>query len=135
VQEENPPERRSIDVAPLVERRKPEDTPLILLLQLVHDDVKHVKTHVAGLDTKLTNHMTDETLTLAEEIATLMNKAFPEGDPLGHRKHHEAVIKAAEARAAFWEKMLNEVTSKGLLGILGLAALWIWTGILKGPMK
>lgn len=114
-------------------KSRPDETPLVLLLQLVHDDVKQVKTHVSSLDTKLSNHMTDETLTLAEEIASLMNKAFPEGDPLGHRKHHEAVIKAAEARAAFWEKMLSEVTSKGLIGILTLAVLWVWTGLLKGP--
>lgn len=104
-----------------------------VLLSLLHDDVKTVKVGITALDTRLSNHMKDETLELAEAIASIMNKSFPEGDPLGHRKHHELSIKAAEDKAAFWKRMRDEVTRWGLLGVLGWLSFVAWTAFIKGP--
>ena len=120
-----------MEIFPAAERRS-ESSALLALVQLVHDDVKQ-------FDEKLTRHMTNETMELAAEISALMQSAFPEGDPLGHRKHHEAVIRAAEAKAIFWTKMRDEILSKGLLGIMGLMLVWagraLWVAFLQGPGK
>jgi hypothetical protein len=64
-----------------------------------------------------------------------MADAFPEADPVGHRKHHEAVIKAAEDRAAFWAKMRFELTRWGLIGFVAWAGTQLWQAALQGPHK
>jgi len=96
---------------------------IIMLLKIVHDKIE-------AMDVKLTRHIHDETLTLAEEIAHLMNKSFPQGDPEGHRAYHEASIKRAEANADFWEKMRFEISKWGLIGFtgwfIGMIALSVW---------
>jgi hypothetical protein len=104
-----------------------------VLIHLLHDDIKTVKSCVATLDGRLSKHMTDETLELAEAIATIMNKSFPEGDPHGHRRHHELSIKAAEDKAAFWKKMRDEISKYGLIGIIGWVAFVAWAAFVKGP--
>jgi hypothetical protein len=101
---------------------------IIQLVTEIHKDVK-------DLDRKLTEHMTSETTELAEEIAKLMAAAFPIGDPDGHRKHHELVIKQAEARTAFWEKMRFEISRWGLLGFLGWGLVVMWKAFLEGSVK
>jgi hypothetical protein len=65
-------------------------------------------------------------LELAEAIANIMNKAFPEGDSSGHRIHHEMAIKAAEAKAEFWEKMRFEIFRWGLIGFIGWVVVSLW---------
>jgi len=112
-------------VFPSIERRA-NDVILLLLMQQVHDKIE-------AMDARLTQHMTDETLTLAEEIAALMSKAFPQGDPDGHRLEHELRMQAAKDRADFWKKLRDEIMTKGILGLLALAAVWIWAGFLRGP--
>lgn len=104
-----------------------------VLIHLLHDDIKSVKSGVTALDTRLSKHMTDETLELAEAIANIMNKSFPEGDPLGHRRHHELSIKAAEDKAAFWRKMRDEISKYGLIGIVGWLSFVAWAAFVKGP--
>ena len=104
-----------------------------VLIHLLHDDIKTVKSGVTALDTRLSKHMTDETLELAEAIANIMNKSFPEGDPQGHRRHHELSIKAAEDKAAFWKKMRDEVAKYGLIGIIGWLSFVAWAAFVKGP--
>lgn len=98
---------------PPVERRAPS-AELPELVREIHENQ-------LAMDAKLTQHMQEETVEFAHEIAQLMIKAFPEGDPDGHRRHHELVIKQAEARTAFWEKMVFEITRWGLIGFL----LWL----------
>jgi len=115
--------------------RRTETTLLLAMVKNVHDDVKIMHTNLQALDERLTKHMTEETTELAQEITKLMAAAFPEGDPTGHRKHHEAVIAKAEARAAFWRKMLEEITKYGLIGLLGWLALTAWSAFLQGPHK
>ena len=96
---------------------------IIFLLQVVHDKIE-------AMDTKLSQHIHDETLVLAEEIAHLMNKSFPHGDSEGHRAYHEASIKRAEANAEFWSKMRFEISKWGLIGFsgwfIGMVAVSIW---------
>lgn len=103
------------------------------LVQMIHEDVKGVRTSVTSLDNKLEGHMKDETLELAEAIASIMRKAFPEGDPAGHRATHEADIQAAKDKAEFWKKMRFELSRAGLLAFLLWAAVQLWKGALSGP--
>lgn len=115
--------------------RRSETSALLALLQTVHDDVKAMHQNYVDLDHKLTQHMADETMELATEIAKVMSDAFPEGDPKGHRRHHEAVIAKAEARAAFWKKLLEEISKYGLIGFLGWLVTLAWSGFVQGPHK
>ena len=116
---------KEIDIFPAVDRHA-NDQAIMLLMQQVHD-----KVHM--LDERLSKHMTSETLQLAEEITKLMNKAFPEADPEGHRAAHEAWIRKAEKQAAFWDKMLFEITRWGIIGVLGWVIYSLWKSFLTGP--
>ena len=99
---------------------------VLSLLNRIHDS--HVE-----LDKKLTKHMTEETDELAKAITKLMGDAFPEGDPDGHRRHHELVIKQAEEKAKFWSEMRVAAAKWAGLGLLAFAATSMWTNFLKGP--
>jgi hypothetical protein len=108
--------------------RRADNQVLLLMVRSMHTDVN-------SLRADLKQHMTSETSELAEAVAELLKRSFPDGDPDGHRKHHEASIAAAEAKAAFWEKMRFEITRWGLAGFLGWALFALWTAFLKGPVK
>lgn len=45
-------------------------------------------------------------------------KGFPAGDPDGHRRAHDAMIKNAERRAKFWESLSVHLAEKGIWGVL-----------------
>jgi hypothetical protein len=62
-----------------------------------------------------------------------MSKAFPAGDPQGHRAHHEAVIKKAEESAQFWKTMRVELGKWGLLCFVGFMLIAGWKHFLEGP--
>lgn len=119
---------------PMPERRT-ETVLLLSMVKDVHDDVKTLHTTITALDLRLTKHMTEETLELAQEISKMMLIAFPEGDPHGHRKLHEADIDRAKARAAFWRKLLEEITKYGLLGLISWLAITAWSAFVQGPHK
>lgn len=108
---------------PPIDRRTPSSELLIL--------VQEVRTNQEVMTAQLMAVPDD----IAKALAALMKDAFPAGDPDGHRKHHEAVIKAAEEKAEFWKKMRISVTSWGLLGVLGWLLLLAWNGLLQGPHK
>lgn len=116
------------DFTPLVssfhDRRK--DSPMPVLLELV----KQVHASQKALDKRLAHHMNMETGELAEAIAKLMKDAFPEGDPDGHRRHHELVIQREEERAQFWREMRVAAGKWAGLGLLGLLLTLLWTGAL-----
>jgi len=99
------------------ERRKSPTDALVTLIHQVHESVQ-------ALDRKLD-----------KGISSLREDAFPEGDADGHRRHHEAVIKAAEDRAKFWETMRVEIAKWGLIGFLGWALYNLWVSFLMGPHK
>lgn len=107
---------------PSPDRRAPD--ALLLLVQQVHDNQLVLEKKVADVPSEM-----------AKALATLMADAFPEGDPDGHRKHHEAVIKAAEEKAEFWKKMRLAISQWGLIGFLGWAAYALWAAFLQGPHK
>lgn len=102
------------------ERRTNSDA-LLLLVQTVHGDLK-------ALDAKMSTHMTDA-------ISEVLHRAFPAGDPEGHRIAHEKAMQAISDRAEFWRKMLFEVSKYGLLGFLGWLVYVAWVGLLHGPQK
>lgn len=106
------------------EHRK--DDALLLLIKQVHEKIDR-------MELALNQHMTDEPVKIAEEIKELMDKAFPYGDPNGHRAHHEALILKAEQRAEFWKKMTFEISKWGLFGFMGWAAVALWKSFLMGP--
>ena len=85
----------------------------------------------AKLD-KLTEFVRTSTATQAQRLESLAS-GFPDGDPAGHRRYHEAEIKRIEARADFWAKLRLSVTQWGLLGFLGWALVSLWHEFLKGP--
>jgi hypothetical protein len=123
------PDRRVPHAAPYTpERRDTDTTAVIALITEIHRDVK-------DLDKKLTKHMLEETSELAQEIAALMIKAFPEGDPSGHKAAHEAWIKKTESQAAFWEKMKFELVRWGLIAIIGWAVVALWKQFVLGVPK
>ena len=115
-------------IEPELSERRADSAALLILVQQVHADVQ-------VFSKRLDEQRRDEALQLAEAVATLMIKSFPEGDADGHRKAHEAQMKAIEARAEFWKKMLFEVTKYGVIGVLGWLALKIWVAFLAGPSK
>lgn len=86
--------------------------------------VQGVREDVKALDEKLT-----------DSIENVVKKAFPGEDPEGHRRYHEAVILAAEDRAAFWKTMRNEISKYGLIGVVGWACYALWQAFLLGPKR
>lgn len=139
-------ERRESDTdrrarPPEHDRRQAQDNhPLNLLLTKVSDDITTLSKDVKGLNARLSNHMHDETLELAEAVTALMVKAFAGGDPGVHKAWHEAQIQealskaeAAKEKRDFWKKMMFELTKAGLLGFAGWMLITLWRGFLLGP--
>jgi hypothetical protein len=106
------------------ERRKDASAAMIELL-------KNLQQSIDSLNKKFDDHV----VTQKEELITIVDKAFPEGDPDGHRRHHEAVIKEAEDRAQFWSTMRTELAKWGLIGFSGWIVLMAWQAFLQGPHK
>jgi hypothetical protein len=116
-----------IELAPdYADRRKGSPMQLLAL-------VKRIDRNQIKLDEKLSEHMKLETSELAEAISKLMGQAFPEGDPDGHRRHHELVIEQAEARVKFWQEMRVAAAKWLGLGVLTFLAGSAWQQFLKGP--
>jgi hypothetical protein len=55
--------------------------------------------------------------------------AFPEGDIDGHRKYHEAKIRAAVAEEAFWKDLKLDIAKKGAWGLLVIIVGFVMLGI------
>lgn len=49
--------------------------------------------------------------------------AFPEEDPTGHRRYHDAITEKIRARAEFYQKLHVELASKGIWALIGVLAL------------
>ena len=117
------------------ERRESDAPALLLLVQQVATDMRSLDGNLRNLDNKLSVHMTNETKELADAMADILTKSFPEGDAPGHRVLHEAQIAAMAAKAEFWKKLVFEITKYGLIGLIGWLAFVAWTAFLKGPSK
>ncbi len=109
------------------ERRREQDMLFDLLAQQNQklDDLNEAVRDTAN---ELRAHADGETARIAAIAA-----GFPDGDPDGHRRYHEAEIKRIERRADFWQKMRLELAKWGLIGFLGWAAVALWQQALKGP--
>ena len=81
---------------------------------------------------KLTEFVQTSTSAQAQRLESLAS-GFPDGDPIGHRRYHEAEIKRIEARAEFWSKLRLSVTQWGLVGFIGWVLVSLWHEFLKGP--
>ena len=72
-----------------------------------------------------------------DEILSEVRKihgAFPrthdgETDFDGHRQYHEAMIRAAEAQAAFWNELKLDVVKKGVWGAIVIIVGLVITGM------
>lgn len=107
-----------------LDRRK-NDAVLLFLVQQIHDGQ-------AALNKQFVKHTTED---LPATLADLIKSSFPDGDPDGHRRHHEAVIRKAEERAEFWATMRKELGKYGLIGFIGWAGYALWQAFLLGPKK
>lgn len=56
-------------------------------------------------------------------------KGFPDGDPEGHRRAHEALIKRAEERAALYRALREELVKRGVLAFIVLLGTLLCIGI------
>ena len=112
------------DFTPLVRRfnDRRQGSPMPILLELV----KQIHESQKILDKKLTDHMAKESDELAQAVRKILDDSFPEGDPAGHRRYHEASIAKAEAEAKFWQEMRLAATKWAGLGALGFVATALW---------
>lgn len=53
-------------------------------------------------------------------------RGFPDGDPDGHRRAHEALIRKAESRAKFYDDLRGKLAEKGLWALLVLLGVALW---------
>ena len=60
---------------------------------------------------------------------------FPDDDPSSHRIYHEMIIRRAEQRAEFWQRLSVELAKWGLIGFLGWLAAAAYHEAAKGFMK
>lgn len=109
------------------ERRREQDMLFDLLAQQNQklDDLNEAVRDTAN---ELRAHADGETARIAA-----IEAGFPDGDPDGHRRYHEAEIKRIEARAEFRSKLRLSVTQWGLVGFIGWVLVSLWNEFLKGP--
>lgn len=117
----------SRNVTVFADRRKPPESEILIGM------VERLMERMDRYDERLTEHMENEVVEMQAMLDNALNNAFPEGDADGHKRHHEALIKRAEASAEFWAKMKLEITKYGLFGFLGWAGYYLWQAFLKGP--
>ena len=110
----------------MADDQRKNEAVILALVHQIHDKVEL-------LNMKLEQHMNDETTSLAAEIKRLMERAFPDGDPDGHKAAHDAWIKKTEERAEFYKKMTFELSKGGLVVFAGWALLALWRAFLSGP--
>ena len=110
------------------EDRREGDKALVLLLREMLANLKE-------LDSKLTVHIAAEQVELAQAVAGIVIKAFPAGDPEGHRKAHEETMLAIHDRAEFWKKLLFEISKYGVIGLISWLTYTAWAAFLHGPVK
>lgn len=118
-------------------RQDPTSQAVVLLMKDLQKSVEHITTQVTALDRSVTYYRAtqDEAIekAITKAVERAMHNAFPEGDAEGHRRHHEAVIKAAEERAALWKDARSSVAKWGAVGLVGWLLHLAWIGVLAGP--
>jgi len=122
----------SIHDAPFEERRKRESDSMLL-------HIKELQAGVKELSAKMNYHHAIFREEVQKSVEGVFERSFPDGDPEGHRRHHELVIKREEERLQFWTTMKTKLAEWGLIGFAGWAfyALWVAlsAALLKGTAK
>ena len=116
---------------PKLPERRSSDTSAILIL--IHELKLDMASRMSNFETNLKAHMTDETIELAAAIHDAMNKAFPNADAEAHKAYHAILIRKMESQTRLKEKLTEELTRWGLIGILSFVAYSTWAMFLKGP--
>jgi hypothetical protein len=81
-----------------------------------------------GDERRQLSHIEAQLLEIKTCVASI-KLAFPEGDIDGHRKYHEAKIRAAVAEEAFWKDMKLDIAKKGAWGLLVIIVGFVMLGI------
>lgn len=65
-----------------------------------------------------------------DRVCQMLRSAFPDGDPVEHRKAHEQMIEFHRQRTEFYRDLKRQLASKGVLALVGilLIALWHYAG-------
>lgn len=114
-------------------RQDPHSQTYRMLFDNLNSAIKELSVEVKEVKAKVNYHHATYVEATEKAIENAMNNAFPDGDPQGHRAHHELVIKREEARVKFWETMKTELGKWGLIGFLGWAGIALWKTFLMGP--
>jgi len=101
----------------------------------IAERMDELKASVATIDTTLSTHMTATVEERQKIIAELLAQSFPDGDPDGHRRYHEASIAKAEASAKMWADIQVSTAKWGIFGVLGWVVYNLWNAFLVGPAK
>lgn len=102
-----------------VERRKSENEAVLLL-------IADLQRSIGLLDKKFTHHHDTYRAEVRQAVEAVHTAAFPDGDPEGHRRHHELVIQREEVRVKFWNEMMLAGAKWMGLGVLGFVGTAIW---------
>jgi hypothetical protein len=116
--------RLDFDITQNPDRRKTNDDIMNLIVQMFVE-LRLMRTEYKDLRIELSNHIKDEMM--------ILTHAFPDGDPDGHRRAHEAWVLKAESQAKVWEDLKLSVIKWGVIGFLGFLAVAGWKLFLQGP--
>ena len=120
----------------LLDRRKSDPqieflTSILKTVQTLNEQfetMQGVRAEIKDIKRTLDEHM--------ENQDDLCNNAFPDGDPDGHRRIHEAEIKRKEAEAEVWlaaKKKIIEMTVIGLISGFSILVVFYWRGNVAVP--
>lgn len=86
--------------------------------------------HLAQSDNAHIDRRFDEIMDELKNISSAFAKN-PDGtvDFDGHRRYHEAMIKAASAQEQFWQDLKLEIAKKGVWGLLTIIVGLVLVGI------
>lgn len=116
-------------------RQDPHSQTYRMLFENLSAAIKELSSEVKDVKAKVNYHHATYQEATERAVSKAMLAAFPEGDADGHRRHHEAVIKAAEEKAEFWQAMRKKLGEWGVVGFAGWALYALWIAFLAGPKK
>lgn len=114
---------------PRAERREDQET----MYDIAHQLAAEFRVEISKLNDRI-GALTDSVTSYTEKQADALH-GFPNDDPDGHRRHHEAEIQAALDRGEFYRKLRFELAKWGLIGFAGWVVFQLWQGLLHGPGK
>ncbi|MFM0552343.1 hypothetical protein P0D69_15420 [Paraburkholderia sediminicola] len=86
------------------------------------------------LDQRHGENLTAQAVTDAKVVEAIRGidelcKAFPDGDPDGHRRYHEAIIKKNEACEKFYQELTSHLVKGGAWALIVFLAWASWQAI------